>query len=187
MEEITDVGSAITNWWAQYGPLIISFLSSGAFGAIVVGIVRAIVGRLGRKVENNAKTAMLTEAQIKEIASGVAGLLTGSELDVDLSRVVPDAVKDELSEIIRAIGELRDAVTAQNECTALMTIGLGRSALLSDGEKAELSTAANSLERSKRKKQRVRVKIEGDTDASSADIIPAADAPTDGSLINFGG
>lgn len=173
-----EVGQAINDFWTQWGAMIISILSSGAFGTIVVGIVRVIVGRFGRKVEGNAKTAQLTESQIGEIAAKVAALLSGAVLDIDLSKVVSDVTRQELGDMVKIITELKTQVTTANATIALMSNAISRSKLLTDQEQKELVATAAKLDTTE--KAKISVKVEAKESSREGTLQEA-------SIVNFGG
>lgn len=169
-EVFMDIGQIFNEFWTEWGATIISFLSSGVFGAIVVGVVRGIVSRFA----NKSRSADLTESQLNAIAERVAKRIANNVLDVDISRVVTDATKEELREISKTVADMKTAVTNVNEATALMAKGMSRSKLLKVDESEKLTTAAETLEETMTpKKEHIKVKVE------------SAEVKTD--TVNFGG
>lgn len=164
-----EVGQMLNDFWAQYGPVILSFLTSGVFGTIVIGVVRGIVSRFA----NKSRTAELTTEQLNAISQKIAEMLAGNVLDVDVSQVVTDATREELKEISQTVAALKTAVTNANESTALMAKGISRSKLLNEEEQQKLVTAADTLEATKTEKdrKRVKVKIENTEQAKPDDIV----------------
>ena len=135
-----DIGQAFNDVWTQYGSIIMSVLTSGVFGTIVVGIVRGIISRFA----NKSRTATLTTSELDKISHAVAGELSGKVLDIDVSKVVTDGIREQLA-------SLETAIKSQNEATVLMSHALGRSRLMKDDEKAALAAAADRMDVTKQK------------------------------------
>lgn len=142
-----DIGQAFNDVWTQYGSIIMSVLTSGVFGTIVVGIVRGIISRFA----NKSRTATLTTSELDKISHAVAGELSGKVLDIDVSKVVTDATREELDGIREQLASLETAIKSQNEATVLMSHALGRSRLMKDDEKAALAAAADRMDVTKQK------------------------------------
>lgn len=168
-----EVGQMLNDFWAQYGSIILSFLTSGVFGTIVIGVVRGIVSRFA----NKSRTAELTTEQLNAISQKIAEMLAGNVLDVDVSQVVTDATREELKEISQTVAALKTAVTNANESTALMAKGISRSKLLNEEEQQKLVTAADTLEATKTEKNRKRVKVK----------IESTEQTKPDDIVNFGG
>lgn len=169
-----DVGQMLNDFWVQYGSVILSFLTSGIFGTIVIGVVRGIVSRFA----NKSRTAEITPEQLNAISQKIAQMLAGHVLDVDVSQVVTDATREELKEIAQTVAALKTAVTNVNESTALIAKGISHSKLLDEEEKQKLVTAADTLEATMTEKDRKRVKVKIENTAET-------DKPDD--IVNFGG
>lgn len=142
-----DIGQAFNDVWTQYGSIIMSVLTSGVFGTIVVGIVRGIISRFA----NKSRTATLTTSELDKISHAVAGELSGKVLDIDVSKVVTDATREELDGIREQLASLETAIKSQNEATVLMSRALGRSKLMHEDEKTELAAAAERMDITKQK------------------------------------
>lgn len=156
-EVLMDIGQIFNDFWTEWGATVISFLTSGVFGAIVVGVVRGIVSRFA----NKSRSADLTDSQLNAIAERVAKRIANNVLDVDISQVVTDATKEELKEISKTVSDMKTAVTNVNEATALMAKGMSRSKLLKGDESEKLTAAAETLEETMTpKKEHIKVKVE---------------------------
>lgn len=166
-----DIGQAFNDIWTQYGSIIMSVLTSGVFGTIVVGIVRGIISRFA----NKSRTATLTTSELDKISHAVAGELSGKVLDIDVSKVVTDATREELDGIREQLASLETAIKSQNEATVLMSHALGRSRLMKDDEKAALAAAADRMDVTKQK-EHIAVTVE-----------PVKKQATDTTRIKLGG
>lgn len=142
-----DIGQIFNDIWTQYGSIIMSVLTSGVFGTIVVGIVKGLISRFMSK----SRTATLTTSELDKISHAVAGELSGKVLDIDVSKVVTDATREELDGIREQLASLETAIKSQNEATVLMSHALGRSRLMKDDEKAALAAAADRMDVTKQK------------------------------------
>ena len=166
-----DIGQAFNDVWTQYGSIIMSVLTSGVFGSVVVGIVRGIISRFADK----SRTATLTTSELDKISHAVAGELSGKVLDIDVSKVVTETTRAELDEIKTQLTNLITAVKSQNEATVLMSRALGRSKLMHEDEKTELAAAAERMDITKQK-EHLLVSVE-----------PSKQQVTDKSKIRLGG
>lgn len=142
-----DIGQIFNDIWTQYGSIIMSVLTSGVFGTIVVGIVKGLISRFMSK----SRTATLSDGELDKISHSVAGELSGKVLDIDVSKVVTDATREELDGIREQLASLETAIKSQNEATVLMSHALGRSRLMKDDEKAALAAAADRMDVTKQK------------------------------------
>lgn len=142
-----DIGQAFNDIWTQYGSIIMSVLTSGVFGTIVVGIVKGLISRFMSK----SRTATLSDGELDKISHSVAGELSGKVLDIDVSKVVTETTRAELDEIKTQLTNLVTAVKSQNEATVLMSRALGRSKLMHENEKTELAAAADRMDVTKQK------------------------------------
>lgn len=166
-----DIGQIFNDIWTQYGSIIMSVLTSGVFGTIVVGIVRGIISRFA----NKSRTATLTTGELDKISHAVAGELSGKVLDIDVSKVVTDATREELDGIREQLARLETAIKSQNEATVLMSHALGRSRLMKEDEKTALAAAADRMDVTKQK-EHIAVTVE-----------PVKKQATDTTRIKLGG
>lgn len=172
-----DIGQIFNDFWTQWGALIISIVSSGAFGTIVVAVVKSMIGRFA----NKSRSAELTDGQVNNIADRVASRIAGNVLDVDVSRVVTDATREELADIKAELATLKKAIANTSESTALMAKGISRSKLLSEQEQTDLVKAAETLEKVTAQAERAHINVVVEPSEQ------AEKAEENVSLVNFGG
>lgn len=167
-----NIGQAFNDFWTQYGPIIISVVSSGSFGTIIVAIVSAIVKGATKKI-NTATTLNLTDEQMTGIARKFAGYISQKVFNVDISKLLTDEVTAQLSTLTAKVENEIATANMGNTALSLVALALSRSTLLTEDERQLLTEASKELARSKAEHIQVEVTAEEE------------DKPADTSLASF--
>ena len=167
-----NIGQAFNDFWTNYGPIIISVVSSGSFGTIIVAIVSAIVKGATKKI-NTATTLNLTDEQMTGIARKFAGYISQKVFNVDISKLLTDEVTAQLSTLTAKVENEIATATMGNTALSLVALALSRSTLLTDDERQLLTEASKELTSSKAEHIQVEVTAKEE------------DKPADTSLASF--
>ena len=167
-----NIGQAFNDFWTQYGAIIISVVSSGSFGTIIVAIVSAIVKGATKKI-NTATTLNLTEEQMTGIARKFAGCVSQRVFNVDISKLLTDEVTAQLSGLTLKVEGAVESAKMSNAALALVALAMSRSELLTDEERTQLKEASKEL--AANQKEHIQVEVTAEEE----------DMPADTSLASF--
>ena len=153
---------ALQNFWAQYGDIIISIVSSGSFGAIIVAIVNSVVKGATRKI-NSVTSVNLTDEQINGIARKFAGAVSQKVFKVDLSKLLTDEVSKQLSGLTAEITKVVEETEISYAAMAIMAKGMSRSKILDEDERETLAKMSDELSAKAHVKESIEVTLEPET------------------------
>ena len=153
---------ALQNFWAQYGDIIISIVSSGSFGAIIVAIVNSVVKRATRKI-NSVTSVNLTDEQINGIARKFAAAVSQKVLKVDISKLLSDEVGKQISALADEITKVVEETEMSYAAMAIMAKGMSRSKILDEDERETLAKMSDELSAKAHVKESIEVTLEPET------------------------
>lgn len=162
-----DIGQALNDFWANYGGLIISIVSSGSFGTIIVAIVSAVVRGATRKI-NTATSLNITEDQMLAIASKFANYISTKTFNVDVSKLLSDEVTAQLSTLTTKIENEIAASTNGNIAIALIAMAMSKSKLLTEEEQQTLKDISDALSGTIKPKESIQVVVEAEEQTEEA-------------------
>ena len=149
-----NIGQAFNDFWTEYGPIIISVVSSGSFGTIIVAIVSAIVKGATKKI-NTATTTNITDEQMNAIAKKFAGYVSSRVFNVDISKLLTDEVTAQLSTLTSKVA----TAEMSNAALSVIALALSRSKLLSESERKTLADASAELANKAKPKEQIQVEV----------------------------
>lgn len=153
-----DIGQAFNDFWTEYGPIIISVVSSGSFGTIIMAIVSAIVKGATKKI-NTATTTNITDEQMNAIAKKFAGYVSSKVFNVDISKLLTDEVTAQLSTLTSKVENEVATAEMSNAALSVIALALSRSKLLSESERKTLADASTELANKAKPKEQIQVEV----------------------------
>ena len=162
-----DIGQALNDFWANYGGIIISIVSSGSFGTIIIAIVSAVVRGATRKI-NTATSLNITEDQMLAIASKFANYISTKTFNVDVSKLLSDEVTAQLSTLTSKIEDEVAASTNGNAAIALIAMAMSRSKILTEEEQQTLKDISDALSGTIKPKESIQVVVEAEKTTEEA-------------------
>ena len=153
---------ALENFWAQYGDIIISIVSSGSFGAIIVAIVNSVVKGATRKI-NSSTSVNFTDEQINGIAQKFAAAVSQKVFKVDISKLLTDEVSKQLSGLTDEITKVVEETEMSYAAMAIMAKGMSRSKILDEDERETLAKMSDELSAKAHVKESIEVTLEPET------------------------
>ena len=153
---------ALQNFWAQYGDIFISIVSSGSFGAIIVAIVNSVVKRATRKI-NSSTSVKLTDEQVDGIAQKFAAAVSQKVFKVDISKLLTDEVSKQLSGLTDGITKVVEETEMSYAAMAIMAKGMSRSKMLDKDERETLAKMSDELSAKAHVKESIEVTLEPET------------------------